>query len=234
MTFGRGSLRREGTRPVSRWGTGRGRCVRVALLLALFGCVGANDAPGDGTSVVTSTHAAAQHGARVSAASPPMDSALVGALDRFREGLPRTDTLRYALPSKDAVVRQLIALVERRDTVALARLHLSRSEWAWLVYPESRYTHAPYRQAADIGWMLIVERSNSALARVLDRRGGRRMQLVAWTCDAAPEPEGRTLYWGHCTVSYRNPDGVLVTERLFSSIVERDGRFKIGSYSNQF
>jgi hypothetical protein len=166
--------------------------------------------------------------------SPPMDSTLALALMRFREGLPRTDTLRFALPTKDSVVRHFMTLLERRDTMGLARLHLARSEWAWIVYPESRYTHAPYRQRVDIGWMLIIERSNTALARALERRGGTPLTLVAWRCDDTPEVEGATRYWGHCQVTYRDSRGATHTERLFSSIVERDGRFKIGSYSNQF
>lgn len=163
-----------------------------------------------------------------------MDSALAAALARFREGLPPTDTLRHAHASKEAVVRRFVQLLQRRDTLGLARLHVSRSEWAWLVYPESRYTHAPYRQPVDIGWMLVIERSNGALARALDRRGGRPMTLVGWQCADRPEPEGRNRYWGRCTVTWRDAAGVVATERLFSSILERDGRFKIGSYSNQF
>lgn len=163
-----------------------------------------------------------------------MDSALAGALERFRVGLPRTDTLRHAQPSKEAVVRHFMALLERRDTLGLARLHVSRGEWAWLVYPESRYTHPPFRQRVDIGWMFIIERSNSAVARLLDRRGGQALELERWQCADTPEPEGRNLYWGRCTVTYRDARGARHTERLFSSILERDGRFKIGSYANQF
>lgn len=167
-------------------------------------------------------------------ATAPMDSALATALARFRDGLPRTDTLRNAMPSRDSVVRAFMGLLARRDTMGLARLHLSRGEWAWIVYPESRYTRPPFRQRADLGWMLIMERSNTAAARLLDRRGGQPLALVGWECASTPEPEGRTLYWGRCTVTYRDPAGVPRTERLFASIVERDGRFKIGSYSNQF
>ena len=212
---------------MSLWGTGRiGRMLAAVLLFAAC--------RGDEHAATIPTHAPAQPVAATSDTSLAVDSALAIALDRFRQGLPRTDTLRYALPSKDAVVREFMSRLARRDTVALARLHLSRSEWAWIVYPESRYTRAPYRQPADIGWMLIIERSNSALARVLDRRGGERLRLVSWRCDGRSEDEGDTRYWGHCTVTYRNEADVLVTERLFSSIVERDGRFKIGSYSNQF
>jgi hypothetical protein len=163
-----------------------------------------------------------------------MDSTLAVALARFREGLAAADTLRFALDGKDAVVRRFVRLLERRDTLGLARLHVSRPEWAWLVYPESRYTHTPYRQPVDIGWLLMIERSNTALARALDRRGGMAMTVVGWRCDAVPEVEGRNRYWGHCTVTWRDTAGAVVTERLFASILERDGRFKIGSYSNQF
>ena len=177
--------------------------------------------------------------ARADTASPtttaaPMDTVLAGALARFREGLLPTDTLRHASASADAVVREFARLVERSDTVGLARLHLSRGEWAWLVYPESRWARPPYRQRPDVAWTLIVERSNGALGRLLERRGGRPLRVAGWRCDAVPQREGRTTYHGGCAVTYRDDRGREVTERLFSSIVVRDGRYKIGSYSNQF
>lgn len=209
-----------------------GRAPTALLSLLLLGCVGADSPATARDTAPVAAPAPARRATADSAAA--IDSALAAALGRFREGLPRTDTLWNALHSKDAVVRHFMALLARRDTAGLARLHLSRAEWAWIVYPESRYTRAPYRQRVDIGWMLITERSSGALSRVLARRGGRPLSLVAWRCEDTPEPEGRTLYWGRCAVTYRGAQGDTVTERLFSSIVERDGRYKIGSYSNQF
>lgn len=212
----------------------------ASLLLLLAACAAGGDAAADtsaaraAASAATPATAYAARATAVDTAPPPMDSGLASALARFRDALPRTDTLRHALPTKDAVVREFARLVERSDTTGLARLHLSRAEWAWIVYPESRYTRAPFRQRPDVGWMLIIQRSNTALARLLARRGGRPMQLTGWRCADTPETEGRTSYWGECTVTYRDADGAVVTERLFSSIVERDGRYKIGSYSNQF
>ena len=211
------------------------RALAVLAILAGLACRGADDRPPPAAGEVAgSAQAAAPSVTAADRAPAELDSALAAALAHFRDRLPRTDTLRSALPSKDAVVRQFMDLLARRDTMGLARLHLSRSEWAWIVYPESRYTRAPHRQRVDIAWMLIIERSNAAAARLLARRGGQPLRVVGWECATTPEPEGRTLYWGRCVVSFRDSTGRTRTERLFSSIVERDGRFKIGSYSNQF
>jgi hypothetical protein len=207
------------------------RTLTLALPLAVA-CTSRDDA--DGAVAVTSASRAAVVAARDAGATPTPDSALAASLARFREGLPRTDTLRHALASKEAVVREFARLVAANDTMGLARLHLSRSEWAWLVWPESRYARAPYRQQPDVGWMLIIARSNSAVDRLLARRGGRALDVLSWRCADEPESEGRNHYWGRCTITYRNADGAVLTERLFSSIIERDGRYKIGSYSNQF
>lgn len=208
------------------------RTVAIAAVLvgALMGCSGAAESRATQTGAEAAP-APVDRGADTGVA---IDASLQEALAEFRRGLVATDTLRHAAPSRDSLVRAFVGLLARRDTIGLARLHVSRSEWAWLVYPESRYVRAPYAQRIDIGWMLIIERSNSAVARLLDRRGGQPLELVRWQCADSPEPEGRNLYWGRCTVTYRDARGATHTERLFSSILERDGRFKIGSYANQF
>ena len=200
--------------------------IRIALLgaLLLAACTSRGEQQGDAWADTTSP----------AATVVSMDTVLAGALARFREGLVPTDTFRHASSSAEAAVREFARLVERSDTAGLARLHLSRGEWAWLVYPESRWARPPYRQRPDVAWTLIVERSNGALARLLERRGDRPLRITAWRCDAVPQREGRTTYHGGCAVTYRDERGGQMTERLFSSIVERDGRFKIGSYSNQF
>lgn len=156
------------------------------------------------------------------------------ALGRFRAGLARTDTLRHAKASPEALVRSFVEALGHGDTLALAQLHVSRSEFAWLVYPESRFARRPYRQPPELTWSLIIERSDAALARLLARRAGESIRYAGHTCDAADDMEGRSRYRGGCRVAYVTLRGDTVTERLFSSIIERDGRFKIGSYANQF
>lgn len=213
----------------------------VASLLLVTACADGDDRrdemPDDPRAAASGAVASGDTG-RVKAPSsqpvPELDSALAVELARFREGLPKRDSLAHALPSRDALAHEVIAAVGRADTAALLRLHVSRSEWAWLVYPDSRYARAPYRQRPDVTWMLLVERSNTGVNRLLTRRGGQPLRLRALQCPDSGEVEGRTRYWGRCTVTYATPDGRVATERLFGSILERDGRFKIASYANQF
>ena len=199
----------------------------VAALAALVALVvAACAAPGDAGAVRATSPA--------SPASPAMDGALAVELERFRASLPRTDTLGHALPSRDALVRTFVSALARADTLALVRLHVSRAEWAWLVYPGSRFTRPPYRQRPDVAWMLRIEPSNVGLSRLVARRGGRVMRLVRWSCSDSAVVDGAVREWGGCSVTYVSGGGEPRTERLFGSILERDGRFKIGGYANQF
>jgi hypothetical protein len=199
----------------------RGRRVLVAAIVATLAACEPADSP---------PRSAAAHGDSGVLRSRSVDSALAA----FRSGLGATDSFAFAAPTRDSVVRLFLDALERSDTVALARLHLSRAEFAYLVYPGSRFARAPYRQPPDVTWMLVIERSNSALSRLLARRGGERLRDARYRCSDRPDQEGHSRYWGGCRVHYRRANGDTVTERLFSSVVERDGRFKIGSYANQF
>lgn len=201
----------------------RRRGVAAALALLAAACDRGSAAPVSRESLVARREADA-----------PAAWSVDSALEDFRAGLPRVDVLANAAPSPEALVREFADALERADTTRLAQLHLTRAEFAWLVYPESRWTRAPYRQPAEVTWLLIVQRSESGLTRLLQRRGGRPLHVVGFACDAAPEREGRATYRGGCTIRLRAPGGADRAERLFGSIVEVDGRFKIGSYGNQY
>lgn len=135
--------------------------------------------------------------------------------------------------SRAALVRRFIAAVEQRDTAVLRGLVMSRSEFAYLVYPESRYTRPPYRQNPALLWFLIEEGSAKGLSRAIRRVGGRPLGYVSHSCAPAAEIEGPSRMWTGCTVRRVLAPGDTVDQRLFGSILERDGRFKFVSYANE-
>lgn len=156
-------------------------------------------------------------------------------LRRFRTGSP--DTIRAftgGAGSAESLVRQFIGGVEAADTAALIRLTISRAEFAWLVYPDSPFSRRPYQQSPDLVWMRQAAASNTGLDRLLSRLGGRPLGLNSWTCDGPPTEEGANRIWRGCVVRFLQSSSALKSLELFSSIIERDGRFKILSYSNGF
>ena len=54
------------------------------------------------------------------------------------------------------------------------------------------------------------------------------------SCHAVPPPAGQTGYWHACTVETTAQDGDKAALKLFGSVIERGGRWKIVSYATDF
>jgi len=80
----------------------------------------------------------------------------------------------------------------------------------------------------------MSEGSTRGLGRLLRRYEGRPLDVVSQACEATPKREGPNTLWERCRVRHVRAPGDTVTERLFGSILERDGRFKFVGYANDF
>jgi len=155
------------------------------------------------------------------------------ALRRFREGLPRAAALEAGMRSKEALLAAYLRALEARDTAALAEYGITRAEFAWLYYPWSAQGLPPYDVEPALMWFLLTAQSNRGLRRALATYGGQKLQLLDADCGPKGTREGSNTLWGPCTVRWRDERGKIQSERLVSQIIERDGRFKILSYSNK-
>lgn len=156
-------------------------------------------------------------------------------LRRFRAAVGGTavTALQHASPSRKALVRRIAGDVARGDSADLRAALITPREFADLVYPSSPYTHPPYRQAPGMVWNQIQNPSASGLTRLLRRRAGESFTVVDHACKPAPEIQGRNTLWLDCTVRLAIGNDT-TTQRWFGTILERDGRFKLVSYKNQF
>jgi ketosteroid isomerase-like protein len=154
-------------------------------------------------------------------------------LRRFRVGLERAPTsFDGGAPSRETLVRHFFSALARADSAELRDMLLSRPEFAYLVYPESPYTHPPYRQPPELVWMQLATTGSTGVRRLLAR--ARDYQYVSHRCDATPEREGTNTLWRQCRARVVRSAGDTVNMRLFGVIVERDGRFKFASYETDF
>lgn len=157
-------------------------------------------------------------------------------LRRFRQaigGSPAT-LLANGSPSRNELVRRFMSALSIRDSTDLVRMALQPREFADLVYPESPYTHPPYHQSPALLWYQIENGSSTGFTRLMRRLGGQPLRYVDSRCDAKPDRQGRNLIWTNCFVRIVGPAGDTTSRRLFGSIIERDGVFKIVSYRNEF
>lgn len=140
----------------------------------------------------------------------------------------------HASASADALIRRVVRDVTAADSTDLASAAITPREFIDLVYPSSPYTHPPYQQPPDLVWMQIANPSAAGYRRLLARRGGQVFSYVAHACARKPERQGSNTLIADCVITVRDPSNAQIKQRWFGSIIERDGRFKILSYSNQF
>jgi hypothetical protein len=156
------------------------------------------------------------------------------ALTRFREGLPRVDSLAGGADSRDGLIARFVEAVARQDTAAVRGMVLDRAEYAWIYFPSLQRMNPATNLQPEVMWMLHAQESEKGITRVLRRLGGGQARFGGYACEAAPQVEGASRYWHACTVETIAQDGEKATLKLFGSLVERGGRWKIVSYANDF
>jgi hypothetical protein len=111
---------------------------------------------------------------------------------------------------------------------------VTRSEFAYQVFPESPISAPPYAQSPDLVWMRLATASATGLERLLARLGGSPLGFKSLSCAERPIVEGANRIWKDCAVRFIPTGGGTRTLQLFAGIIEREGRFKILSYANAF
>jgi hypothetical protein len=155
---------------------------------------------------------------------------LDSALTLFRLRLSPVSELRHGATSMPELIEAFSRTVSGGDTTRLRTMVMSRQEFAWLYYPSSRYTRAPTLQEPALAWFLHLQHSQKGATRLLNRFGGRPLEVVSNTC-AEPVIEGRNRIWHDCMQRAVSGNDT-VQMRLFGGIYERDGVYKILTYAN--
>lgn len=153
------------------------------------------------------------------------------ALRRFRDGLPEVTELHGGAPTRDALVDRFATALRTHDTTALRTLVLTRAEFAWLYYPTSVFSRAPYYQMPQLTWALNLADSDKGIARALERYGGPQIDVRGYDCADRPRVDGGMTFHDRCSVRLREK-GTERRLRLFGSIAELRGQFKFYSYAN--
>jgi hypothetical protein len=156
------------------------------------------------------------------------------ALDRFRADLPEPEGLTGGTDTRDALVAGVIRALQASDTLAFEKLAVDRGEWAWLYYPTDVLSRPPYELPPGLAWFQLQETNRKGVLRALRELGGHRIDYRGYECDPEPKVEGENRIWAGCRVTLSRDGGDPLTLRLFGAILERDGRFAVLSYDNDF
>ncbi|HYR09999.1 MAG TPA: hypothetical protein VEQ60_19655 [Longimicrobium sp.] len=171
----------------------------------------------------------AQAAVPVDSIRPPSE-----ALSLFRDGLRIADSLSGGAPSRDSLVARFVDAVARQDTAAIRSMVVDRAEYGWIYFPSLQRMNPGTNMQPEVMWMLHAQESEKGITRVMRRLGGGQARFGAYTCEAAPQVEGPNRYWHACAIETVAQDGEKATLKLFGSLIERGGRWKIVSYANDF
>jgi hypothetical protein len=159
----------------------------------------------------------------------PIDTALA----HFRQGLTEPAGLQAGATSLEELIRTYVSLLERSDTAGLARLALTRAEFAYLYYPTVPESRPPYDLSPGLLWFMIEGNSARGLRGALEERGGKPLGYVGHRCVGDPRHDGINTVWPSCVVRRLQAPGDTVEEHLFGPILERHGVFKFVTFANK-
>lgn len=168
-------------------------------------------------------------------AATVVDSALPREveLERFRTGLDTAKALVGGLASRDALVDAFVKNLAARDTLKLAQLGLTKSEFAWIYYPSSPIGKPPYDLAPALMYFQFDGNSRKGFVHLLEERGGKDLKIVGYDCATTEKQDKNTVY-SQCMFKRLQAPGDTLSELFFGGIIERDGKFKILNFANKF
>ena len=154
------------------------------------------------------------------------------SLRRFRETLFSVDSLAPTFASRESVARAFVVGITANDGRGVVRTLMTRAEFAWLYYPDNPISKPPYELPAGIAWFELEGNSLAGVRRALAIYGGRRVVFRDLECPGAPVRQGGNRLWNGCMVLLGQEDGSDMAVRMFGSILERHGRFKLLTAAN--
>lgn len=153
-------------------------------------------------------------------------------IERFRAAIgDPVAGLTGGAASIDELITEFLGALAGPDTAGLKQLSMSVEEFAYLYYPETRYTRPPYEMSPGLVWFQLGSYGERGLDRAITRYGGETLVNPRHRCSDQPEIQGANRIWRDCLIEFGEP-GERTGVALFGPILEREGRFKFLTYSN--
>lgn len=131
-------------------------------------------------------------------------------------------------PSKDAAVQAFLTAVATRDRASLEALTVNEREFRRDIWPALPASEANVGMPPDYVWTETAQKNAGYLAQLLAEHGGTQYTLRVTTFAGHTSDYGAFRVHRKTVLDLRGPEGP-VTVRLFGSMVESGGRWKIYS-----
>ena len=142
----------------------------------------------------------------------------------------RPTAIHDAEGSPEALARAVLQAIERGDAVRLRAVALSDEEFRAVVWPELPAARPERNLPLAYVWNDLRMKSEIALRRTMASRAGQPLELVRVRFPGGTTQYRTYLVHRHAVLTVRGADGVREDVRLFGSVFEQNGRFKVFSY----
>ena len=143
---------------------------------------------------------------------------------------PAPKPLSHAFESPEALARVVLDALAARDQATLGALPLSATEFRQIVWPELPSSRPEVNLPVEYAWGDLSTKSRGHLGATLDEWGGRRLALVRLEFRGDTTAYKTFSVHRDAQLTVRTDTGEERRIRLFGSILERDGQFKLFSY----
>ena len=130
----------------------------------------------------------------------------------------------------EAMARLALERIASGDREGLLALALTGAEFREAVYPELPASRPERNTSADYLWRGLRQKSRNALAFTLDRYAGAPLELLAVGFLGETTDYGAYRVHRKTALTVRAPDGKKSVVRVFGSLIERGGEYKIFSF----
>jgi hypothetical protein len=138
--------------------------------------------------------------------------------------------LQHTHASPKAVAEAVVAGLDRRDAAALERLAVSEQEFQRLVWPRQPASRPERNIPWEYAWRDLAGKSRLQLRGRVSEWRPAAVTVVDVRFDGEATDYGSYRVLRKSRVTLRDAEGRLTTARLFGSIIEQRGRFKVFSY----
>jgi hypothetical protein len=138
--------------------------------------------------------------------------------------------LSHTFRSEHALAERVLGALAARDIAVLEALPLSEQEFEQVVWPDLPASRPEMNLPADYAWRTLAQNSRGYLARLLATHGGRRYRLVRIDFDGETTHYDAFVVHRKSRLVIQDEAGHERTLRLFGSVLERAGEFKLFSY----
>lgn len=137
--------------------------------------------------------------------------------------------LQHTLESPDAVGRAVLQALAARDEAALRRLAIDEAEFRDHIWPSLPAARPERNLPLDYVWGDLRQKSGTSLTRTLAEHGGKQYQLEQVVLGQTTEYAGFKTH-ARTILRVRGTGPAVLDIRVFGSLVEKNGRWKVFSY----